>query len=307
MIIMNYHKGLFPFQQRWLEIGNHRIHYVDAGNGPTILFSHAALGSSFMFRHFITSLSAHYRCIALDYPGFGLSTDKKGEKYSIATQRDILEQFIHQLNLTHIMGMGHDTGGATLCGVAAKIPERFTGLILADTLIFPTSDYPRINRMLKIVGSRPFELFNAWTNLLVQLTFRIGVPSRKLSRTELEQYLSLYASQHKRKRITQILSSLRMEEPHMKQIKDALSHELSEVPYLLIYGEKDPLTQMRVPQRIQSMVREGELHLIPGAGHFPLEGQPQLMCEIIQLWASGRQTFQHMEHMKVNHNGKRTH
>ncbi len=58
----------FPFESRFLELGGRRIHYVDEGTGPTLLFVHAGPAWSFIFRDVIVRLRDQHRCIALDFP-----------------------------------------------------------------------------------------------------------------------------------------------------------------------------------------------------------------------------------------------
>src|SRR5262245_21184793 len=65
--------ALFPFRSRFVDIDGHRIHFVDEGSGPTILFLHPGPAWCFYFHEFIRDLRDGFRCVALDYPGFGLS------------------------------------------------------------------------------------------------------------------------------------------------------------------------------------------------------------------------------------------
>ena len=283
-IMMRYNKSLFPFESKWIQIENYRIHYVDEGKGQILLFSHAALGSSFMYRRFIKSLSQHFRCIALDYPGFGLSTDHPHQKYSVITQSRILKQVIQKLELQEIIAMGHDTGGPSLFKVAKDQPELFKGLILTDTIIFPTFEYRRIHLMLQILGFNFVRKLNETTNFIMKLTVTKGVVTRKLSNEEKAEYYKISASSKKRFRITQLLCSLRENPDFMQSIKDGFEKELNEKPALLIYGENDPVTQLGIPDRIHAMLENAELFFIKNEGHFPHEGQPERMCEIIFQW-----------------------
>jgi len=43
----------FPFTSRFMEIEGHRVHYVDEGNGATLLFLHGNPTWSFLYRHII--------------------------------------------------------------------------------------------------------------------------------------------------------------------------------------------------------------------------------------------------------------
>ena len=281
---MKYDQNLYPFKSQWITINNNKIHYVDEGVGQTILFSHAALGSSFMYREFIKTLSHKYRCIALDYPGFGLSEQHDDYRFSIASQSDVLASFVQALNLKNIILFGHDTGGPSAFKVAVDQPERVQGLILTDTIIFPVNEYQKVNRMLIIVGSKFFTELNAYTNLLVRLTFNFGVKTRKLSKPELHQYLRLYASRPRRRRITKMLCSLKDNESTMRHIKNGFETVINSKPCLLIYGEKDPVTELGITDRIHKMMPHSKLHLIDNEGHFPHEGNPLEMCQLIENW-----------------------
>ena len=72
---------LFPFESRFVDIDGHSVHYVDEGSGPTLLFLHGNPTWSFVYREVIESLRDEFRCIAVDYPGFGLSSAAPGYRY----------------------------------------------------------------------------------------------------------------------------------------------------------------------------------------------------------------------------------
>ncbi|MDQ4093086.1 MAG: alpha/beta fold hydrolase, partial [Actinomycetota bacterium] len=73
---------LFPFESRFAELDGHLVHYVDEGSGPIMLMLHGNPTWSFVYRDVIRSLRSRFRCIALDYPGFGLSEAAAGYRYS---------------------------------------------------------------------------------------------------------------------------------------------------------------------------------------------------------------------------------
>ncbi|MDN5214644.1 alpha/beta fold hydrolase [Fulvivirgaceae bacterium BMA12] len=281
---MKYDQNLYPFKSQRITIKNHRIHYIDEGVGQVILFSHAALGSSFMYREFIKRLSQKFRCIALDYPGFGLSEPHADYRYDIASQSQVLASFIQALHLENVILLGHDTGGPSAFKVAVDQPEMVQGLILTDTIIFPVYEYRKIDRMLKIVGSGIFSELNAYTNLLVRLTFRFGVKSRKLTKAEWRQYLQLFASRPHRRRITKMLHSLKDNASIMQHIKNGFETTINKKPCLLIYGENDPVTQLGIAARIHAMMPHSKLCLIENEGHFPHEGKPLEMCKLMEDW-----------------------
>lgn len=283
---MKYNKTLYPFQSKWLPIDGTNIHYVDEGNGQVILFSHAAIGSSFMYRKFIQSLSKHFRCIALDFPGFGLTPTNPGGNFCIVHQSHVLEQFIKRLRLENIIAFGHDTGGPSIFHVCASHPELIKGMILTDTIIFPTPEYSKIHRMLGIVGSAPIRWLNGRTNFLTKVTINKGVATRKLLDEEKAEYYHITADHRKRDSAIQVLSSLRKNPEFMTEIRSGFENQLNRKPTLLIYGENDPVKELGIPDRIHSMMAHAEYFVIKGESHFPHEGQPERMIEIIYQWVS---------------------
>ena len=282
--MITYNKQLFPFKNRWIDIDGNKIHYIDEGSGQIILFSHPPLGSSFMYRNFVKILSVKYRCIALDYPEFGLSVSNTNYKVGLESQSNILRQFIKKLNLSNIILLGHDTGGPSAFQVAIKEADIFSGLILTDTIIYPVSQYHKIQKMFGIVGSPLFSWVNSLTNFLVRTTFNFGVRTRKLAKIEKQEYYKMFSTKKRRKYITQMLYNLKQSEEFMKEIEQGFATILNTKPTLLIYGEKDPVHQLGIPDRIHQTMLNSELFLINNEGHFPHEGQPKQMSDIIHDW-----------------------
>ena len=87
------HRELYPFASHWLDAAGHRLHYLDEGPGldpnvdqaadrqeqsstravSTLVLLHGNPTWSFLYRGLIRQLRVHYRCIAPDLSGFGLS------------------------------------------------------------------------------------------------------------------------------------------------------------------------------------------------------------------------------------------
>ena len=61
---------LYPFVSRWYSTADgHRMHFVDEGEGAPIVFAHGNPSWSIEFRHLISGLRDHFRCIAIDHVG----------------------------------------------------------------------------------------------------------------------------------------------------------------------------------------------------------------------------------------------
>jgi haloalkane dehalogenase len=281
-----YPPGLYPFQSKWTTVDGHRIHYIDEGEGDAILFCHPPVASSFMYRNIIKELSKNHRCIALDFPGFGLSLIAPGSNYvqSINNQAAILDGFLKNIQLQSTFFLMQECGGHAAMKVLMQQPGKLKGIIITDTIIFPVSTYPRIKTMLSLVNGSVFNFINTNFNFLIRAMTRFGIRNRKLSKEERNTYKQMFKSKETRRASTHMLHQLVIEEELLLKIQTAFETTFNKLPTLIIYGEKDPLTGMGVPRRINNLLLNSELHLIKGEGHFPHEGEPLKMCELIGSW-----------------------
>ena len=166
-------EDLFPFESRALEINGSVVHCVDEGEGVPLLMLHGNPTWSFLYRKLIAGLSDTFRCIALDYPGFGLSTAPPGYTYTAAEHSAIVEGFVDQLGLDNIVLVAQDWGGPIGLSVATRQPERFQAFVIGNTWAWPFGDDPRINRFSSAMGGdRSGELlvqrFNVFVNVFLK-------------------------------------------------------------------------------------------------------------------------------------------
>ena len=288
MPINSYPSELYPFKSRRLNIAGNDIHYIDEGKGEVILFCHPPIASSFMYRNMIRRLSAGFRCVALDFPGFGLSKAAPGYIPSIQSQATVIEEFIKTLGLEGIYFVMQEIGGHAGISVFMKNPIWLKGIILTDTIIFPISQYPKLGRMLKMVNGSAFRFVNGNFNFLIYMLTNSGIKRRKLIGQEKETYRSMFDSKPIRSLSTSMLYQLAKEEQLLSAIQKAFETTFNNIPTLLIYGEKDSLTKLGVPRRIARFMENSQSHLIKGEGHFPHEGAPEEMSDLITGWITNR-------------------
>lgn len=279
-----YPRELYPFQNKSLAINGNHIHYIDEGKGDIILFCPPPVSSSFMYRHMIKELRQHYRCIVLDFPGFGLSIASNSHTHSISSQAVILEAFIRELELNQVTLLMQEIGGHAAMSVFIKHPQLLKAVIITDTIIFPVSQYPQIKRMLNIVNGGLFNFINSNFNFLVRAMTKYGIRNRKLSEAERNIYKAIFGTKKIRLTATAMLHQLVSEESLLAATQKSFETIFNRLPALIIYGEKDPLTAMGIPRRVHSLLPNSELHLITGEGHFPHEGKPGKMATIIREW-----------------------
>jgi haloalkane dehalogenase len=284
MKLRNYDSQLYPFESKWITVNGNRIHYIDEGKGQIILFCHPPVTSSFMYRNMIKELRSNFRCIALDFPGFGLSEAAGNYSQSIRSQTEIVQGFIDQLKLNDLTLLMQEIGGHAAFSVFMKQPERLKAIIITDTILFPVSQYPKILKMLNFVNGGLFNFLNSNFNFLIRAMTKFGIRKRKLTKDERNIYKAMFNTKEIRRSSTALLHQLTEEEGLLSQIQKAFETTFNGIAALIIYGEKDPLTGLGIPQRINKLLPNSELHWIKSEMHFPHEGSPVEMSNIISEW-----------------------
>src|SRR5436190_7743338 len=135
-------RDLYPFQSRHLSLGPHRLHYLDGGAGPPLLFVHGNPTWSFYLRNLILGLRDQFRCVAVDHIGCGLSDKPQDYPYTLQQRIDDLVQVLEQLDLTGATLLAHDWGGAIGLGAVQRLPARFARIVLFNTGAFPPPFVP---------------------------------------------------------------------------------------------------------------------------------------------------------------------
>ena len=117
-----------------------QIAYIEKGKGPTILFIHGLGGNLSHWQNNIDTLSAMFRCIAIDLPGYGASADSNSKfgKDILNEYADYILAFIKKLKLKKITLVGHSMGGQIATIAALKSSEKIEQLVLVAPAGFET-------------------------------------------------------------------------------------------------------------------------------------------------------------------------
>jgi haloalkane dehalogenase len=105
--------------------------YIEAGEGPVVLFQHGNPTSSYLWRNVIPHVAPHARCIAPDLIGMG-SSDKPDLSYRIEDHARYFEAFIEALDLDDVVFVLHDWGSALGLDWARRHQDRVRGLALME-------------------------------------------------------------------------------------------------------------------------------------------------------------------------------
>lgn len=279
-----------------MTIGTGQVHYVDEGSGPTLLFVHGNPDYSLLYRHQIEGLRSDYRCIALDLPGFGLSTHDDKFGFTPTEQVSVVVGFVEQLGLTDITLVVHDWGGPIGLRAAQLLHERFVRLVVTGTLAWP--DYRLlapwwVRLLMGFIASDRGRSITLKNNFMLEGPLRSEMnkgpkpPDEDIKNAyrgpfpTTESRLSSWVLAHHLWTATgeEFLSSLQAEMECLRSL-----------PVLLISGGADRFTpsEQMVP-RFAEAFPNNETYIIPEAGHFLPESAPDEMTGTIRDWLD-RQT-----------------
>lgn len=139
------------------------LHYLDIGQGPTIVWLHGSGPGAGGFSNFKGNYpvfeKAGYRNIVLDLPGFGRSDKPDDVNYDLDFFVTNLKYVLDEIGVDQCTLLGNSLGGAIALGFTLANPERVSNLILmAPGGVEERETYFQmegIKRMVEVYGEGP--------------------------------------------------------------------------------------------------------------------------------------------------------
>ena len=275
----------YAFAPHYAEVGDGlRLHYLDegpeSGEGRPVLMMHGEPSWSYLYRHMIPPVAERARVLAPDLVGFGKS-DKLPNKtdYSYAKHVAWMSEWLEAMDLRDVLLVCQDWGGLIGLRLVAAYPERFAGVVAANTML-PVGD-----------GHAP-EAFRRWQafsqtveDMPVGQMIQSGT-TRELLPQEVAAYDAPFPDA-RYKAGAHIFPSLvpteadDPENPAQKRAWESLSR--FDKPFVTAFSDSDPITgggdkifQSKVPGT------QGQPHkVLKGGHHFLQEDVPGELVEVV--------------------------
>ncbi len=235
--------------------------YQDEGTGKVILFLHGWQDNLHSFNPLVPLLSSTSRIIRLDLPGFG-RTELPRETWDLDCYVQFVKNFIQELNIPVDTLVGHSFGGRIVIKGSATNNLKSRKMILISSA--------------GIAKNRTFR------NLTLVIFAKIGglityIPPLVFWREELRSKIyRLIGSDY--------IDAGVLKATFLKVISEDLSASAKRIttPTLLIWGANDTETPLADGEKLSQLIRESELKLISGAGHFVHQDKPQEVANLIK-------------------------
>jgi haloalkane dehalogenase len=261
-------RGEFPFDSRIFQQADGRMHYVDEGSGPVLLFVHGTPDWSFGFRHLIKALRSTYRCVAIDHLGFGLSDKPAHADFTVAAHARRLQDFIDHLALKDITLVVTDFGGGIGLQHALDRPGNVKGIVLYNTWMWDLMPDKRFSRPSAIMNSA----FGKWLYLRFGFSVNVMMPSgydnkTKLSKAVHSHFKNALPDAGSRRATFACVQEIKNAGP-LWNAQWARVHQLSSIPALLCWGLKDRFFPPDLLERWKHALPQATVRTFPEAGHF---------------------------------------
>jgi epoxide hydrolase 4 len=267
---------------RYAEIGDVRLHYVEAGEGPLVLLLHGFPQFWYQWRHQIPALvEAGFRVVAPDMRGYNLSDKLPGVRaYRVELLARDVERLILACGERTATVVGHDWGAIVAWIAAMRHPERVQRLAILNV--------PHLARFLEGLLS-PMQLLRSSYIFFFQIprlpekVIRAGdfallrsvlgrdpVQSEAFAAEDIERYVEAMAQPGA---LTATLNYYRALLRKPGETRALLQRV--EAPVLVIWGERDRFLSRRLAEPphlwVPNLVRVKRL---PDASHWVAEDRP---------------------------------
>jgi len=279
--------------RRWLESGRHleiegkRIFVYERGGGPAVLLLHGFPTSGYDWRGVIDGLADAYRCLALDFPGYGLSDKPAAFSYSLFQQTDVIEGLAKALGIDEAHIVSHDVGTSVHTELLAREQEGRLGLRIISSTFLNGS---MLQEMATIT---PFQKLLASNETLPQamaisdnmsVNYIDGLKSvmkrfECLGDEDIAVMNDLIAYQDGNRRLPALSLYMRERYIHRDRWIGALT---AASPVQFIWADGDPVANVEMGRALAKEVPRAKYIELSGLGHFSLMEDPPAVVKHIR-------------------------
>jgi haloalkane dehalogenase len=271
---------LYPFESRWFDSSVGAVHYVDEGQGRPLLLLHGNPTWSFLYRHLIRELGSGFRCIAVDYPGFGLSDRPAGYGYTPAEHATVIGELVDSLGLDGFLVMGHDWGGPIGTSLAVARADRVAGLVLGNTWFWAPDRPFRV--FSRIMSSPPLQWAILKRNFFVERLIPAGIV-RNLSKEEMGHYRAVQPDPEARVGVAEFPRQIVAAAPWLEELSREVSAKLRSKRALITWPMRDvAFSAKRVLPRVRSAFTDVQVVELPQAKHYFQEDESEPVAVAIR-------------------------
>jgi pimeloyl-ACP methyl ester carboxylesterase len=242
-----------------VQIFGQKIHYLEAGSGPTVILLHGLGGDGSNWAATIPALSKSFHVFAPDQIGFGAS-DKPLANYRVSMLVDFLDSFCKKLAITKATVVGNSLGGWTAMAFTLAHPDKVERMVLVDSAGFsfehlggskPTREMLEVMNVSTVEGAK---------TLLGVIFANKAIATDAVAETFLAEHFRKNDGYTIERFIDSILRS-----------EDVVDGKLAKIniPTLVVWGREDLLTPLAGGKMMANEIAGSEIVILDRCGHVP--------------------------------------
>ncbi len=249
-----------------------KLFYSDSGKGKPVVLLHGFLETNLIWNHFADNLSADYRVLAFDLPGFGQSPLPEKKPFTLDDIAFQINEALDELGLLDVFLIGHSLGGYVSLAMVNARPDIFSGFCLFHSTALADSTEKKEARTKTI----DFVLKNgalAFTSNFVPPLF---ADPNHTAVSHVKQMASATAQET----VTHYLGAMRDRPERISLLKSYPK------PVLLIAGDRDTVIPVSTLQDQAKIAYKATIHILEGVGHMGMFELPDDSLKIIRDFLS---------------------
>lgn len=232
----------YGFTSHYLTLSHGRLHYLDEGQGETVVLVHGNPTWSYYYRNLVRKLSCHYRVVVPDHLGCGLSDKPDDYDYNLENHIGNLLALLEHLNIRQTSMVVHDWGGPIGLGAAADEGIELDKLAILNTAAFRSTRIPLRIRICRwpVIGKLLVQGLNVFAGAAIFMAV-----TKRMNRETARGYLYPYGKWSHRRAIYEFVRDIPLHPSHrsyatLVRIEKSLEqiHE-KKIPVAIFWGGKD--------------------------------------------------------------------
>jgi len=252
---------------------------VDEGAGDPILLLHGNPTWSFLYRGIIIRLKKHFRCIAVDLPGFGLSVRPDTYGYTPGEHSGIVSDLVRHLDLKNLTIMGQDWGGPIGLRVAVDELPRLRALVMGNTWFWPLDSWQG-KTFGYVMSMAPMQTQIINNNFFVKKVMPMGV-KHPMSPEVMDHYREAMPTPKSRMGAAEFPVQLMAASPWLRELEGDVKDKLTNVPMLLTWGLHDLMFTRQFMERFRETFSSCTVQRLD-AKHYIQEDAPGEIAKAIE-------------------------
>lgn len=259
------------------------LRYHEVGQGRPLLLLHGSGPGVTGWRNFkqnLPELSRHFRCLVLEFPGFGVS--HATDEHPMVAAPKAVKQLLEALAIDQIDVIGNSMGGVIALQMATRTPDLFSAVVTVGGVgpnVFSSFPSEGINLLMDFTDDPSRESLVRWLNSMV---WDRGIITDELIEERWAQATDpdTLASARRMYGRAAMTAGVRAAAAAPYPPYWAMLHKIT-ARTLLTWGREDrvsPLDMALLPMRT---IPDCELHVLPHCGHWAMIEQQRAWERVV--------------------------